>query len=122
MDPTTTTKLIWINDTTHKPRNYEKVYYTHNEVFWKEPSKPPSMSKNGLSQTGRGDWLGLHGLEEEACVRVSAHRLGPMWFEFPTNTKGGSGCTILLAFLDTGQEGEGRDERKLSAVKLQKLH
>lgn len=65
------------------------------------------MSKNGLSQTGKGDWLGLHGLEEEACVRVSAHRLGPMWFEFPTNTKGGSGCTILLAFLDTGQEGKG---------------
>ena len=26
--------------TTHKPRGYEKLYYSHTEAFWREPCKP----------------------------------------------------------------------------------
>lgn len=84
----------------------KKMHYSHNEAFWREPSKTPSISKNGLTQARGETGLGYTGLEGDAGVKISIHRLALVWFEFLTSTKGESGWAILLACLDVQQKGK----------------
>lgn len=46
---------------THLSREYEKIYDSHNEIFWGEQGRSPRLVKNGLRKQGGEIGLGFLG-------------------------------------------------------------
>lgn len=36
------------DDSTYTPKRYEKIYYSHNEVFWGDEGRLPSSSEHDM--------------------------------------------------------------------------
>ena len=103
--------LVWIlrHDMTCAPRAYEKIYYSHNKAFWgvRQASK---QLQRWLERAGRGNQLGiLRWLGGGTEVRVPSCRLGLVWFELLTSTRGGrEQPSFLISLPRSREEGEER--------------
>lgn len=90
---------VGTDGTTHVPRGYEKVYYSHNGAFWIEQGRHPSQS--GIAWvTERGSGPGEWDQGEDSYIWV-----GFAWFELTNWHLRQKFRAFLLTCSDVGQEG-----------------
>lgn len=90
----------------HTPKGYEKAYYLHNWVFWREWGRRPNQVQSGL-RTQERSRLGLCIVDRGWGQREGPHMVAPLvCFSSPTHTEGESTLAFLSACPPVGRQGE----------------